>query len=102
MKRLSRVLAEAAPEWEVDHGKVLLHWCPGCKRLHPINIEKPNHCNAIWKWNGNVDAPSFSPSINIVGQCHYIITNGQIAFCADSRHQLAGISVPLPDLPEDV
>jgi hypothetical protein len=54
-----------------------------------------------WTFDGNMEAPKFSPSINIVGQCHYFIQAGVIQFCGDSKHALAGQSVPLPDLPVD-
>lgn len=78
------------------------HWCPGCKAIHRIDINKPNaHTGARWTWNGDAENPTFDPSINIVGHCHYFIRNGQVEFCADSRHALAGHTVPLPDLPPD-
>jgi len=74
------------------------HWCPGCKSIHRINVNAPNkYSNARWTWDGNVDAPTFSPSINIVGHCHYFIRAGQIQFCQDSTHALAGKTVPLPE-----
>lgn len=78
----------------------LIHWCPGCEGLHQIETKQRNANGAIWSFDGNVEAPTFSPSINIVGRCHYFIRGGQIEFCSDSRHELAGRTVPLPDLPE--
>lgn len=77
------------------------HWCPGCEQLHRINVNTPNAAfGAIWTWNSDAEHPTFSPSINIVGQCHYFIRDGQIEYCADLRHSLAGQTVPLPDIPE--
>ncbi len=102
MKRLSPVLARATPEWELDHGDYYLHWCPGCKQLHPINTTKPNSFNAVWSFNGNVEKPTFSPSVNMPGRCHYFITDGQIIFCPDSKHEFSGRTVPLPPIPEDM
>lgn len=94
------------------------HWCPGCKEMHPL----PDS----WSFNGNLESPTFTPSfkhegIKLVhdesGQwvepfwqrdaagntipfiCHYIITNGQVAYCGDSSHSLAGKTVPMSDLP---
>lgn len=32
--------------------------------------------------------------------CHYHLQGGVLNFCGDSPHELAGKSVPLPDLPE--
>lgn len=77
----------------------ILHWCPGCDSLHIINTKTPNHLGAIWKWNGDFNKPTFNPSINIIGQCHYFIRNGMIEFCSDSKHPLSGKTVELPDLP---
>lgn len=77
----------------------ILHWCPGCKSRHIIETLEPNGNGAVWSWDGNAEAPTFSPSINIVGRCHYFIRAGMIEFCGDSRHHLAGQVVPLPDIP---
>lgn len=77
------------------------HWCPGCRQIHRINVNKPNeHSKAQWTWNGDVEKPTFNPSINIVGHCHYFIRNGEIEFCGDSAHALKGQKVPLPPIPE--
>lgn len=84
-----------------EMGLCLLHWCPGCRGPHLINVEKPNHLGAKWTWNKNAEKPTFTPSINIVGHCHYFITDGKIQFCPDSKHKLAGMTVDLPDFPED-
>ncbi len=76
------------------------HWCPGCKEAHVIAVGTPYPgTGAKWGFNGNAEKPTFTPSINIVGQCHYFITDGQIQFCTDSRHALAGQTVELPDWP---
>jgi hypothetical protein len=80
---------------------VHMHWCPGCSSFHLIDVEQPNPRNgARWSFDGNVFRPTFSPSINIVGSCHYFIRNGYIEFCADSQHALAGQTVELPAIPE--
>lgn len=98
-KRRSAKLMEAHPDW---HGPgVYLHWCPGCNQAHPINTGEKNQWNAIWSFDGNFARPTFNPSINIVGRCHYFIREGNIQFCGDSKHALAGKTVPLPDFPED-
>jgi hypothetical protein len=94
-----------------------LHWCPGCEESHPL----PDG----WKFNGNLEAPSFQPSFKHEGWqrvfedgkwtgewkrdaagntvpyvCHYILTDGVLNFCGDCTHPLVGQAVPLPDLPE--
>lgn len=94
------------------------HWCPGCKEMHRI----PDS----WQFNGNVNRPTFTPSVKITGKqtvkddrgnwtgewvrgpdgnaldecCHYILTDGVLNFCGDCTHALRGQSVPLPELPE--
>ncbi len=94
------------------------HWCPGCGEVHLI----PDS----WNFDGNLEQPTFSPSVKITGKltvkdshgewtgewvrdangnavddcCHYILTVGVLNFCGDCTHVLAGQSVPLPDLPE--
>ena len=92
------------------------HWCPGCEEMHAIHVDRPNHSGARWTFDGNVDSPTFAPSINIrtgpypeaedgkpvghVDVCHYFLRAGRIEFCSDSTHALAGQTVPLPPLPD--
>lgn len=85
------------------------HWCPACEQTHPL----PDS----WKFNGDVQRPTFEPSFrqtfarwsgepgsaearatkkNLV--CHYIITDGKIQFCPDSWHGRSDI-VQMPLLP---
>lgn len=101
MTLVSRVLAESHEEWEQLHGQCYLHWCPGCEEVHLINIEKPNRLGAVWKFDGNLESPTFSPSINL-GYCHYFIRAGKIEFCGDCKHQLAGQTIVMPDFPKDM
>lgn len=78
------------------------HWCPGCEEVHQFYVNAPNEYNgARWSWDGNTENPTFNPSMNIVGRCHYFLHNGVLQFCPDSRHKLSGQTVPLPDIPED-
>lgn len=94
MKRLSSKLA-------LLYGEPT-HYCPGCKMLHRINVFAPSEGNgACWTWNNDPVNPSFSPSINIIGRCHYFIVDGRIQFCSDSKHEYAGLTVDLPDIPGD-
>lgn len=80
-------------------GGMYIHWCPACKNEHFIYVDEPAFTGATWTYNSNPEKPTFSPSINIVGQCHYFITDGHIQFCGDCPHSLAGQTVPLPDFP---
>lgn len=89
------------------------HWCPGCEEMHAIATDGPNYCGARWTFDGNLDAPTFSPSINISSpehmfedgvkieaeRCHYFLKAGQLQFMGDSTHALSGKTIPLPPLP---
>lgn len=82
------------------------HWCPGCRMMHQIAVDQPFRNGARWNFDGNAEAPTFSPSINCspnspAHQCHYFIRAGRIEFCSDCHHALAGQTVDLPDIPEE-
>lgn len=68
--------------------------CPGCNQFHSVNKS--------WEFNGDVEKPTFSPSIlvtNNVGlRCHSFVTNGKIQFLGDCVHELKGQTVELPDI----
>lgn len=95
------------------------HWCPACKEMHRL----PDG----WTFsNGDLEKPSFQPSflhggiltvkdsngqwmgewvLDALGKpipyvCHYILTDGILNFCPDCTHEMAGKSVPLPELPD--
>lgn len=35
------------------------------------------------------------------GICHYFLHDGELRYCGDSTHHLAGKNIPLPDLPAE-
>jgi hypothetical protein len=98
-------------------------FCPGCKNMHQVRVKG----TPAWGWNGSLDKPTFSPSILIrsghhvpghegsqcyctwddkeefpdlkCGVCHSYVTDGNIQFLSDCTHELAGQTVPIPDLP---
>lgn len=81
--------------------------CLGCKETHHIPVVGDH----AWGYNGSLDRPTFTPSIlvhprrrfNDAGEvemsprCHSFVTDGKVAYCADSTHALAGQTVDLPD-----
>lgn len=92
--------------------------------MHIFNVEEPTRPypeynikgGAIWRFDGNEEAPTFTPSMHVQAGgwkrpdgtlvprrtlCHYLLTKGVLQFLADSGHQLAGKSVPLPELTAD-
>lgn len=89
----------------VDGGKSLMFFCPGCQYYHHFHIEKGPLWDGqpIWTWNGDMDKPTFSPSLGInmrmpEHRCHLFLREGKIQFLADSHHSLAGQSVDLPEV----
>jgi hypothetical protein len=72
-------------------------YCPAC--------ESPHHFDKRWTFNGNLEAPTFTPSMLVNGnpkfhnptvpRCHSFVTNGQIKYLADCTHGMAGQTVKL-------
>jgi hypothetical protein len=70
--------------------------------FHAVRVEGgPN----VWSWNGNLERPTFAPSIRVGWDhgeertpvvCHSFVRDGRIEFLADSTHALAGQTVELP------
>ncbi len=82
------------------------HWCPGCENTHQIAVKQPFKNGAQWTFDGNAQAPTFAPSVNVAAnfpklRCHYFIRAGKIEFCGDCHHDLRGKTVELPDIPPD-
>jgi hypothetical protein len=96
-------------------------WCPGCDDAHAIHTRENG-----WTWNGDLDRPTFSPSVlmratyheppvtpenleqwerepweqhPVERVCHSFVTDGRIQFLGDCTHQLAGQTVDLPEWP---
>lgn len=93
-------------------GGYLLFRCPGCERPHQVGVgEGPG---PRWGYNGNPDAPTFTPSVLVTyngpdagtegrppAVCHSFVTDGRIEFLGDCSHALAGQTVDLPDFERD-
>ena len=47
----------------------MLFWCPGCKTGHQVRVSAPAAAGN-WGYNGNPDAPTFTPSVLVRGG-HY-------------------------------
>jgi hypothetical protein len=89
----------------------ILFFCPGCRAVHGIKVGAG--AGLRWGYNGNPEAPTFTPSILVqTGRavdptfkpepgdppetCHSFVTDGRIQFLGDSTHPLAGQTVDLP------
>jgi hypothetical protein len=44
-------------------------------------IKEPLENGALWKWDGNEDAPTLTPSLHLVGQWHGWMKNGELVSC---------------------
>lgn len=96
-------------------GGELLFFCPGCRCAHMIRVASPGPC---WSFDGNMEAPTFSPSVLVRGTrpitddeqqrimagekitpeptvCHLFIRGGKIEFLNDCTHNLKGQTVPM-------
>lgn len=98
-------------------GGLLAFWCPGCDESHQIKVQLPN----AWHYNGNPDAPTFTPSVLVTGiqwatgeyfhrpthkveagqktVCHTFVRDGRIEFLNDCTHHLVGQTVPMAEWP---
>lgn len=101
--------------------------CPGCGNSHVLPVGPGNgSVHARWDFNGNLEKPTFTPSVLAQGNkrifdeegdwtgdwqmgadgnpipyiCHSFITDGRIQFLSDCTHELAGQTVGLPEWPE--
>jgi hypothetical protein len=94
--------------------ETLAFYCPGCKQKHTVAFKWDERNgtlamgNLVWRWNSSYERPTATPSYLITEMwrdqkrtCHSIITDGQIMFCTDSTHALAGLTVPLEPPPKD-
>src|SRR5579859_5705820 len=104
MAALSRKLRSVAFDMSVNKVGIAF-FCPGCDESHAIPTRGGG---ASWQWDGDVNAPTVTPSINVTSHnagvqstCHSFIEAGNIRFLGDCTHALRGQTVPLPDWPND-
>jgi len=103
-------------------------YCPGCGYEHTLRVAGST---AIWQFNGDYEIPTFSPSLLVTGghyasgeqgkpcwctfearygkkapfscvRCHSFVRDGRIQFLTDSTHALAGQTVDLPDVTQNM
>lgn len=93
-------------------GEYLMFQCPACGCCHEPNNQ--------WQFNGDLDKPTFRPSILVTGtvpvtdeqierimagekiepvptRCHSYVTDGKIEFLSDCTHAMAGQTVEIPE-----
>lgn len=105
MAKISGILRSA-------EGGQIVFWCPGCDGAHAVRV-KGDWPGPLWGYNGNPEAPTFTPSILVTYNgpdagidgappaiCHSFVTDGRIQFLGDCTHALANQTVDIPPLPE--
>lgn len=76
--------------------------CPACGIGHSFRVEGNG---PKWSFNGNVDRPTFEPSLLVKWRkngtldqvCHSFVRDGQMQFLSDCTHELAGRTITLPE-----
>lgn len=114
MEEIKEQAMEMATRVRDCEGGRLSYWCPACDTAHVVNVGKDGVPG--WAFNGDYLKPTLNPSILVQGSvwrgrdidnpldpkcwqelyCHSFVKDGMIEFCADSRHALAGKTVPIP------
>jgi len=76
--------------------------CPGCDEWHGCKVPG-------WTFNDNIEKPTFSPSLLTTyrgsdkdRRCHCYIKDGMIQFLNDCTHKLAGKTVDMPDIVDEI
>ena len=87
--------------------------CPGCEFDHLIPYKRPevgyDSTGPCWGFNNSEESPTLNPSILVRSGphetpevCHSFVTDGNIQFLTDCTHKLAGQTVPLREVDEDL
>ena len=79
--------------------------CPGCGCSHQMFTVAPHPGGPQWKFNGDVNKPTFEPSLRVQWNhgdksfnCHSYIRDGFIQFLGDCTHKLAGKTVEMENI----
>jgi len=88
-----------------DKTEAWLFDCPGCGIGHaPYTKNTPG--GPTWTFNGDVERPTFAPSLLVRWQrngrepvvCHSFVRAGRIEFLGDCTHALAGQTIELAEI----
>ena len=79
----------------------------GLRKL-PVIVKGQRHGTSCWTWNGDVDKPTFHPSIltridyTDIGRedfcCHSFVNDGLVQFLSDCSHEYAGKTMELLEI----
>lgn len=89
--------------------RVLRILCPACGFCHGFPLDPPAHQRGkhCVSWNNNQDRPTIHGNLMVTElnadgrecrRCHFVVSAGKIAFYDDSKHEMAGRAVWLPEI----
>lgn len=91
---------KASPVYK-SQNRIIGHiiFCPACDTYHMFT-------NDVWKFNGDLDKPTFKPSMLINKdlsnpnhpRCHSFVTNGKIKYLGDCSHDMKNTEIELPSI----
>lgn len=90
-------------------------FCKGCGYEHLIWTVAPNQGGPTWTFNGDINRPTFTPSVNVTTgsfaeptfidppeipptRCHFFITDGKVNYLSDCTHHLKGQLIELDEI----
>ena len=97
-------------------GRQVITWCPGCEAMHPFTIEAPPgpegdrlNSGITWEWDGNLERPTFSPSLLCKPSVHLCEGEHEVNVCeggdcGQTVHSLGAYidgKIVMKNLPED-
>ncbi len=97
-------MAKVIAELKIDGGKGYVFFCPGCGYYHSFQTELGSNPNRpIWTFNGDMEKPTFSPSLGIFmmmpeKRCHTFVRDGQIQYLSDCFHELRGQTIDMQEI----
>jgi hypothetical protein len=89
-------------------GATHVFWCPACRHFHWID--------GRWTITGSEEAPTVRASVlvnldgamrpdgsrEVIRRCHLFVTDGRLEYLGDCTHALAGKTVDMIDLDEEL
>lgn len=91
-----------AREWKVSYQDdtirtSILTFCPACQRPHPFTIDNgggDGNQAPVWNWDGNLESPTFSPSmlvystVRICDEGHVLVPCDDHENCDHNGHRI--------------
>lgn len=114
-----KVLYKVEPaEGQSEPWADFMFWCPGCQCAHGVWVSQRNGRGAVWKFDGDMERPTFEPSIKVTGVqpmtqaeedalmtggratprasvCHLFVRGGKLVYCGDCTHSFKGRTVDM-------